>query len=210
IFGTDKRTFLETHGSFLHLVDEEDRERALQTSLQTQKEGTPFDIEYRITIPSGEKRIIHERGYAERNADGKIIRLFGTAQNITARKKAEEAVIESERKYKNLFENNPLPMFVWDFETLRIMDCNEEALLKYGYSREEFLHLTISDIRPLEDIPTIGLKSEEVFGKLDKSTWKQKKKNGELMLLEVSLHSIDYRGKRAYLVMLNDITEKLK
>ena len=55
VFGTDKQTFRETHDSFLHLVDEEDREFALQTSRHTQQTGEPFTIEYHITTPKGEE-----------------------------------------------------------------------------------------------------------------------------------------------------------
>ena len=53
--------------------------------------------------------------------------------------------------YKYLFENNPNAMYIWDVETLCIIDCNEEALLKYGYTRSEFLNLTISDLQYAED-----------------------------------------------------------
>ena len=90
VFGTDKRTFIETHGSFLDLVDAEDREFALQTSRHTQQTGEPFTIEYHITTPKGEKRVIQEHGYGQTDDNGKVVRLFGTAQDITERKKAEE------------------------------------------------------------------------------------------------------------------------
>ena len=89
IFDTDKQTFIETHGSFLHLIDAEDRELALQTSRHTRKTGEPFIIEYRITTSKGEKRIICEQGYGQKDDNGKIIRLFGTAQNITDQRNAE-------------------------------------------------------------------------------------------------------------------------
>lgn len=212
VFATDKKTFEETRGSFIHLVDEEDRERVIQISLRAQKKGMPFDIEYHITTPAGEKRVIHELGYAERNAKGKIIRLFGTAQNITLRKKAEQAIIESEMSYKNLFKSNPSPMIIWDFETLQIIDCNEEALIKYGYTRKEFLKLTIRDLRPVENIAAIEqtTKTEGMYEEIHKKIKWYKKKSGELMLLDITGHLIDYNGRRATLALLNDITEKLK
>ena len=90
IFGTDKQTFRETHGSFLHLIDAGDREFALQTSRHTQQTGEPFTIEYHITTRKGEKRIIQEFGYGVKDENGIVTRLFGTAQDITERKLAEE------------------------------------------------------------------------------------------------------------------------
>src|SRR5205085_12167705 len=67
------------------------------------------------------------------------------------RKRAEEQLHESERKYRLLFETNPEPMFVYDFETLRIMAVNEAAITIYGYSEAQFLALTNRDIRPPEE-----------------------------------------------------------
>src|SRR5665647_3034388 len=63
----------------------------------------------------------------------KVICIIQTMQVVNAPILLEQKQRESEKKYKYLFENNPSPMFIWDFETLQIIDCNEEALLKYGY-----------------------------------------------------------------------------
>src|SRR5881296_269866 len=67
------------------------------------------------------------------------------------RKRTEEQLHESERKYRLLFETNPEPMWVYDFATLRILAVNEAAIARYGYSEPEFLALTIRDIRPPEE-----------------------------------------------------------
>ena len=138
--------------------------------------------------------------------------LYLVARDVSNQKKNELALLESEKKYKKLFESNPSPMFIWDFNTFRIIECNEEALLKYGYSREEFLSLTIKDIRPEEDKKII----DDLFAKgaLDGSVHKiisrHSNKNGDIMFMEVSGHHIDYNGRRASLVVINDITDKLK
>ena len=212
VFGANKETFKETHGSFVNLVVEEDQALVIETSRQSQLTGEPFNIEYRIITPNGESRIIEEYGYSEKNANGNIIRLFGTAQDITERKNVEKILKLSEKKYRTLFEDNPLPMIIWDFETQNIIDCNQEALLKYGYTREEFLQLTIRDIRPKEDIALIdtATKNEEVYGQIHKKVWRHLKKNGELMLMEITAYLMDYNERRVSLVLLNDITEKEK
>ena len=105
VFNTDKQSFVETHGSFLHLVDEEDREFALQTSRHTQQTGEPFTIEYHITTSKGEKRVIQEHGYGQVDDNGKVVRLFGTAQDITERKKAEESLHQSYQEIRRLTEH---------------------------------------------------------------------------------------------------------
>jgi len=101
VFGADHKTFLEVHDSFGHLVDEGDRDRLLLARLQLLKDGKQVDTEYGITTESGERRIIQSFGHCERDASGKIIRLFGTAQNITAQKRAE---VEMKASYQRLQE----------------------------------------------------------------------------------------------------------
>ena len=103
VFDTDKQTFIETHGSFLRLIDEKDREFALQTSRLTQKTGDPFTIEYHITTSKGEKRVILEHGYGQKDDNGKIIRLFGTAQNITEQVLSQ---IEKEKITADIVQRN--------------------------------------------------------------------------------------------------------
>jgi PAS domain S-box-containing protein len=105
VFGTDKRTFRETHSSFLHLIDQKDRKVALQTSKHTQQTGEPFTIEYHITTPNGEKRVIQEHGYGQIDDTGKVVRLFGTAQDITERKKAEETLRQSYEEIRRLTDH---------------------------------------------------------------------------------------------------------
>src|SRR3989449_965427 len=67
------------------------------------------------------------------------------------RKRTEEQLHESERKYRLLFETNPEPMFVYDFETLRILAVNGAAVARYGHTESEFLQLTLRDICPPEE-----------------------------------------------------------
>ena len=137
--------------------------------------------------------------------------MFCIAKDCTEKFAQETALIESEKLYKNLFENSPAPMFIFDFETLQIIDCNDETLLKYGYSKEEFLQLTIKDIRPIEDIERIEkvVESEEIYGQIHKNIWRHKKKNGEIMFMDISAHLFNFRNRRMSLVMLMDVTEKL-
>lgn len=133
------------------------------------------------------------------------------ARDISLQKLNEQALHKSEINYKKLFESNPSPMFIWDLETYRIIDCNEEALTKYGYSREEFLMLTIKDLKLSEDRKIVEdlMDSGALNGSVHKILTRHVKKNGELMYMEISGHHIDFNGRRASLVVVNDITDKL-
>ncbi len=138
--------------------------------------------------------------------------IVANSRDITERKNIEETLLITKENYKNLFENSPAPMFIFDFETLQIIDCNEETLLKYGYTKDEFLQLTIKDIRPAEDISKIEetVFNEESYGTINKNNWRHKKKSGEIMYMDITGHLINYNGKRVSIVMLIDVTEKLK
>jgi len=135
-----------------------------------------------------------------------------TFTDITEQKVRETAIVESESRYKYIFENNPSPMCIWDFETLMIVECNAEILNKYGYTREEFLKLNIREVRPPEDIDLINAatENESVYGEVHKRVWRHKKKNGELMNVEVIGHLITFNGRKASLVIINDVTDKIR
>lgn len=124
----------------------------------------------------------------------------------------QQAILESENRYKYLFKNSPVIILFWCFETLQIIDCNAEAELKYGYSREEFLNMKITEIRPEEDIPLIleATKNKDVYGEVHKRRWRHKKKNGEIMLMDVFGRILEYQGQTAVINQLTDVTEKIK
>lgn len=124
-------------------------------------------------------------------------------------KRKQKALAESEKKYRLLFESNPHPMWVYDLETLRFLEANHAAVAKYGYGRDEFLNMTLKDIRPSEDIELLLENIEQKANELSFSgEWRHKKKNGDVFLVEIISHSIKYNEKNARLVLANDITER--
>jgi two-component system CheB/CheR fusion protein len=117
----------------------------------------------------------------------------------------------SEDKYKTLFYKSPLPKWIYDEETLRFLEVNDTAIRSYGYSREEFLNMTIADIRPPEDVGRLIEDVTEVRGQpgiYRHSRWRHVKKNGDIIDVEITAHAIEYEGRSARMVVVNDITDR--
>lgn len=122
------------------------------------------------------------------------------------RKKAEEQVLISEEKYRQIFYQNPFPMWITDKETLQILEVNEAAIKKYGYTREEFVHLALNDIQKhCTDFSLLILPSNQ-----PRDLWSHFKKNGEEMIIEFTSYPINYFGRTALQIQVNDITEQIR
>jgi len=125
------------------------------------------------------------------------------------RKLAEEALRNSEKRYRLLFESNPLPMWVYDVETLSFLAVNAAVVRRYGYSKQEFLKMDIKDIRPVEDVPALLDRLSNPGVNLNESrTWRHRKKDGILIDVEITSHPLTFAGRRAKLVLANDVTER--
>src|SRR5205807_6833332 len=110
-------------------------------------------------------------------------------------------MVESEQGYRLLFESNPLPMWVYDRDTLEFLAVNDAAVRNYGYSRKEFLQQTIRDIRPPEDIPVLLEKVARVKKGFNNSEGRHSKKDGTLIDIEIISHTLTFGGRRAELVL---------
>jgi PAS domain S-box-containing protein len=110
---------------------------------------------------------------------------------------------------EKFYKSNPHPMWIYDLETLAFLDVNDAAVQQYGYSEEEFLSMSIRDIRPPEDIPALLENNAKVTKGLDiAGIWRHLKKNGTLIHVEIISHTLTFMGKRAEMVLAVDITER--
>lgn len=135
--------------------------------------------------------------------------LYSIVHDITEQKFAEQALHESEEKYRYMFAKNPQPMWIYDLETLKFLEVNDSAIDHYGYCKEEFLNMTLKDIRPEDDIPAL-LKDVELT-KIEfnpSGEWKHRKKDGTIIDVEIASHSITFNGRNARHVLIKDITER--
>ena len=158
-----------------------------------------------------------ELGLSQRDAAQKELRRMNELLEARVQErtlelaKANEGLRTSEAQYRLLFESNPMPMWVFDRNSLRFLAVNEAAIRHYGYSRDEFLAMTIADIRPQEDIPKLmEAVARRVFGLSETELHRHRKKDGTVILVEITSHPITLGGRDAELILSNDVTEQRK
>jgi len=140
--------------AFDELVAEDDRIRAHDQFNQILRGETLRALRLRMHTRTGEILVV-EMNISPQFKDDQVVGLLGIARDMTQEQQAEDALKASEERYRMMFEANPHPMWVYDQETLDFLAVNEAATAHYGYSREEFLRMTIKDIRPPEEIPAL-------------------------------------------------------
>jgi PAS domain S-box-containing protein len=176
--------------------------------------GTVLEVNFREAMENREIRrfeiggkytTVWYRMTAFPSAEG--ITVLGT--DITERKHTEEELKRSEERYRYLFENNPYPMWIYDRKTLAFLDVNEAAVTKYGYSRQEFLNMTIVDIRPAQDVEQLMNNLAQPRQPLARSNgWRHRLKDGTIIHVEITSHTIEIDGHESALVIAQDITER--
>jgi PAS domain S-box-containing protein len=128
------------------------------------------------------------------------------------RKKMNQQLTESEKRFSNLFQMSPQPMWVFDPDSLRIVQVNMAAIDKYGYSEAEFLNLTIMDIRPEEDIPKVQslIDARDHYSlSLTANRFRHRKKSQEIIDVEIYSSPIVLQNKSYRSVIAIDVTEKI-
>jgi len=123
---------------------------------------------------------------------------------------AEQALRESEARYRMLFESNPNPMWVFNLETLAFLAVNQAAIAHYGYSREDFLHMTIADILSAENSHSLHqIRADLALEQNHLGVWKHRKQDGSLIDVKMLARAFSFAGQQASLVLVNDITDRL-
>jgi len=157
--------------------------------------------------------------------DGRL-RNAGQFRDVSERRKSEAALLESETRYRQLFEANPHPMWVYDLDTLQFLAVNDAAVRHYGYSRDEFLRMSITEIRPKEDVPALlenidrvrrdeadstDPRWEKPDAGLDQAgVWRHVRHDGSVIDVEITSHVLKFGDSDAEVVLAHDVTDRLR
>jgi PAS domain S-box-containing protein len=212
IFGVTKKEFKVDLTSYRKLVHPDDRgvlALAIQETLANKK---IYYVQHRVIWPDGTIKWVEASGNGIWNRQGEMIKLTGTAQDITERKKAETHFLESEQSYKTLFNSVEDAIYIQDQDGT-FMDVNDGACKMYGYSRNEFIGRspTFLSAEGKNDFNLVADKIKMALSGTPQTLefW-ARKKNGDEFLKEVRVTKGFYFGKEILISTARDITERKK
>lgn len=158
---------------------------------------------------SGELRYLSVSGEPLFDEQGEFRGYHGVGKDVTERARAQQALEESEVRYRMLFDANPYPMWVVDAVTLAFLAVNDAAIRLYGYPKEKFLSLSADQIRPVEDVDDLR-KAFEDPGDYRQRIWRHKKSDGEVISVKVTSFNLKFQGRRARLGVIEDLSERMQ
>lgn len=165
--------------------------------------------EYRIISRDGNVIYVETMGVIEHSNSG--VKVRATLRDITDRKHMEQKLSRSEVHYRYLFENNPMPMWIFEPRTYRVLEVNHAAISAYGYSRQEFLKLTMQEMKSSAELRNFPERGNLLFeGLREMGVWEHCRKDGTKLLMDIVLHAMDFQEKPAFLALANDVTEKME
>lgn len=190
--------------SFLFMIAPEFREQVRQETAELAQNPRPLAGEYLNYGPDGKECWIQWVVQCISDESGRVVELQAVGRDITERKRAEEALRESEARYRQLFELGSDAIFLIDNETGRILEANATASALYGYSREELLDKKHTDLSAEPD------KTRQVT--LAGSTWIpvrwHRRKDGTVFPVEITARHFTWYGRQVHIAAIRDITER--
>lgn len=195
-------------GGWVSRVHPDDREID-RRDMERLKQNLPVVSDIRTFTKSGS--VAWVRSYAHPvwdSAQNKLMGIYGAVQEITAVKQAEQALIESEARYRYLFEQNPAPMLIYDRENLKIRAVNSAFERNYGYSADEALQMILTDLYPENEVELIFQLVPRLIGYQNVGEWHHIKKDGSVMAIVACSHDIQYDDRPCRVAVITDVTER--
>ncbi len=144
-----------------------------------------------------------------RDGDGRTVNYVAVKRDVTGRKRMETELQRSEERYRALFDATPHAMWVFDLETQRFLEVNEAAIRLYGWAHEEFLGMTLQNLRPPAEVPDLVLRAVRPTADAQQTgMWRHCRKDGSIILVRLTSREILFEGRRAGLVLAEDITDR--
>ena len=218
IMGYSSEEYMEDPDLWVRTIHPDDRERVLAEDRRTDRTGELYSIEFRKVRRDGQVIWVRDEAVLVRDSGGTPLYWQGIFTDITERKRTEEALLENERRFRQLFENSADALFVHD-EKGRFVDCNVEACRVLGYAREELLSLSVADVA------TRLISEEERREREGETLWERalgsepgrivgfdenelRRKDGTTFPVEVGIGAIEYGGRRRIFAAARDVTER--
>jgi PAS domain S-box-containing protein len=190
---------------YLGFIHPEDRQATVTETAQLKNGEVTFAFENRYLCKDGSYKWLLWNAVSAPQQES----IYAIARDITERKRSEEELRDSEDRYRKLFELNPHPVWVYDRATLGFLAVNRAAIQQYGYSQEEFLAMTIRDIRPQEDIPTLLNSVAAVRdGEQKSGVWRHRTRDGRIIDVEITSYSFTFAEREADFVIAVDISDR--
>jgi PAS domain S-box-containing protein len=127
---------------------------------------------------------------------------------LNERKLAEDKLVESEKRYRHLFEHNPVPMLIYELGTLQMISVNEAFLEHYGYSKDQISSMLLPDLYPDDQKKPIADLTLSIQGQAYVGEWKHRKADGTFIDILATSHDITYKNRKARIAVINDITDR--
>ena len=208
IFGMQPVDLPEWHGRWLELIHPEDRQRAGKAALAAlDREGPPYDIEYRVVRLDRMVRFVHSQGYVVWDQDGHPLRQFGVMQDVTELRQAERELLASEMRFRSFADHATDAFFLLDDNSI-VIDANRRACAGLGYSRSELIgkHRREFD-EDLDDAAAADIKRRLLADEAVTFETRHRRKDGTTFPVEVRVGYFDQDGMR-YACVARDITER--
>ncbi|MBP3956743.1 PAS domain S-box protein [Gemmata sp. G18] len=199
--------------SVFHIVNETTRSEVENPAVRALRDGVLVGLANHTVLIArdGRELPIDDCAAPIRDEEGRVAGAVLVFRDITERQRAEAQMRDSEERYRHLFEANPHPMWVFDRETLRFLAVNDAAVAKYGYDRDEFLGLTIKDIRPREDVPALlASLAADTSGLDEAGVWRHRLRHGRVIRVRIVSHTLTFAGRPAEVVLAQDVTDQLR
>jgi len=193
---------------WLNAVHPDDRERLIKKWNEDVQIKAISHSEYRFLLKDGSVVWVVGKSIPQLDKNGDIIGYIGTIIDISERKQAEIKLKESEERYRHLFDNNPVPMLIYDRNTYLLLSINEAFIKQYGYSKDEILSMHLQDLYPEKEKNAIVELAKELHGYAYAGEWHHLLKNGTIITIIATSHDILYTGKNARIAVITDITER--
>ena len=166
--------------------------------------------EIKLLKKSGEVLWINSKGTMVKDKQGNIIGTFTTNSDITDQKLSENNLKSSVEKYRQFFNENPMPMFILDIKDLTIKDVNDSAVSQYMYARDEFKKMNLFSLHPSEDLVKVQEIVDYIHSYKSTEPWRHVRKDGSIVYVEFYIHSVKPEDDERCILTVNNITERFK